>query len=114
VILDKFGEQISQLTDTTFEAPRQVSRPQLNWPIWVLATGLPIAGFGLTYLATGEPTVMAALFIATLYCQASLLGLWAGFGSLHFVWRLTTLFVAMAVLIAEITWIAGVPYCSMP
>lgn len=89
------------------ESPRHIPKPRFNWPIWVLVVALLVSGVGLTSLANGEASVVTAFFVAILFCQSSLLGLWAAFSNSYFVVRLAILFAALALLVAEISWATG-------
>ena len=66
---------------------------------------LVLVGFCLTFVATQEPSVLAACFVAVLYCQSSLLGVWAAFSNRYFVVRIAVLVVATVLLIIEMSWV---------
>lgn len=98
---------MSNLSAIPIDLPPPASKPQFDWPIWVLIAALLVSGFGLASVAGGEPSVVAALFVAVLFCQSSLLGLWVAFGRSHFVLRIVVLLALMGLLTAELGWVAG-------
>src|SRR6185436_11641429 len=104
---------MSHLSGTPLGSPLAFSKPQFNWPMWVLVAALVMSGVGLTPLTNGEASVVTTFFVAILFCQSSLLGLWAAFSSSYFVVRLGILFAALALLVAEITWATGLDGLSV-
>ena len=95
---------LSHFSATPLESPSPISKPQSNWPIWVLIAALLVSGVGLTPLTNGEASVVSTVFVAVLFCQSSLLGLWGAFSRSYFVLRIGIIFAVLGVLVAEISW----------
>ena len=97
--------QMGQSFSASVEPNPLANQLRLSWPIWVTVGAFVLVGICLTPVATQKPSVISACFIAVLYCESSLLGLWTAFSNRHFVVRITILVVVTVLLITEMSWV---------
>lgn len=67
---------------------------------WLIA-GHVVAALYTSSIARREPFILPALFWSLVFCQASLLGMWGGFGGMHWILRLAGAAIGTVVL-----WVA--------
>lgn len=61
-------------------------------------------GMVAAFFATDWATISTAIFIAVIFCQTSLLGMWGGLGATHWILRLLGLALGTIYLAFELGW----------
>lgn len=72
--------------------------------VGLVAAHVALAGMFAWWADAGEPTVPLALYVGVTFCQTSLLGIWGGLGSRHWIERLVGVALGIVVLAPLFSW----------
>jgi hypothetical protein len=71
--------------------------------LFALAAFHAVAGVGLALVCPDHPAPSSAVFLGLIFCQTSLLGMWAGFGRTHVLLRLAGMMLGVVLVTLVLT-----------